>query len=213
MEYIFSEFTIVILASANNPSILNPDFLRINEIVDKGFNPIESISTSPVSHVKYKEKVAITVDFERLTFADTDEDRIPLKSPIPSIASKYLEVLKHVPYKAVGINFNGYCECSHIDPSQFILNKFIKKGPWHEHGGIEPSMGLSFSYKMNEVNLNLNIAPAVTKKGERTFPSISINSNFHYDPQEKKIENILDYIKSWKLRYNQLNDLLPKIFS
>jgi hypothetical protein len=212
MESISSEFIIVILASANNPSILNPDFLRINDIVDKDFNPIESISTPPVSHVKYKEKVAITVDFERLTFIDTDEDRIPHNSPIPSIAKKYIEILRHVPYKAVGINFNGYYECSHMDPSQYILNKLIKKGPWNEFEGVEPSIGLSFSYKMDEVTLNLNIAPAITRKDERTFPSIAINSNFHCDPQEKKIENIVSYIKSWELQYKQLNDLLSKIF-
>lgn len=212
MEYMFSEFTMVILASANNPSILNPDFLRINGIVGKDFDPIESISTPPVSHVKYKEKVAITVDFERLTFVDADEDRIPLSSPIPLIASKYIEVLRHVPYKAIGINFNGYYECSNIDPSQYIINKFIKKGPWSEYEGVEPSMGLNFSYKMGEVTLNLNIAPSVTRKGERTFPSIAINSNFHCDPQEKKIENIVNYIKGWELRYNQLNNLLSNIF-
>ena len=139
MEYRFSEFTIVVLATANNPSILNPDFLRINEIVDKAFNPVESISTPPVSHVKYKEKVAITVDAERLTFVDADEDRILLGSPVPSIAEKYIEVLRHVPYKAVGINFNGYYDCSHVDPRQYILNKFIKKGPWNEYEGAGPT--------------------------------------------------------------------------
>jgi len=212
MEYKFGEFTIIVLASANNPSILNPDFLRINEIVEKDFSPIESISTPPVSHVKYKEKVAITVDAERLTFVDADEERIPLSSPVPSIAEKYIEVLRHVPYKAVGINFNGYYDCSHIDPRQYILNKFIKKGPWNEYEGAEPSVGLNFSYKMGEITLNLNVAPAVTRKRERTFPSIAINSNFHCDPQEKKIENIVNYIKGWELRYKQLNDLLSKIF-
>jgi len=212
MEYAFSEFTIVVLASANNPSILNPDFLCINEIVNKDFTSVESISTPPVSHVKYKEKVAITVDFERLTFVDTDENRIPYNSPIPSIAKKYIEVLRHVPYKAVGINFNGYYECTHIDPSQYILNRFIKKGPWNDFEGIEPSIGLKFSYKLNEVAFNLSIAPAVTKKGERTFPSIAINSNFHCDPEEKKIEDILNYIQNWELRYEQLNNLLKIIF-
>lgn len=212
MDYRFSEFTIVILASANNPSILNPDFLRLNQIVDKDFNPVESISTPPVSHVKYREKVAITVDFERLTFADTDEERIPFRSPIPSITSKYIEVLRHVPYKAVGINFNGYYECSHIEPSQFILNKFIKNGPWTEFSGSAPTIGLSLSYKIEEVTLTLTISPAVTKKGERTFPSIAINSNFHCDPKEKNMENILKYIQKWETYFKQLNDLASKIF-
>ncbi len=212
MEYKFSEFTIVIIASAHNPSILNPDFLRINGIVSTDFSPIESISTPPVSHVKYREKVAITVDSERLTFADVDEERIPHKSPVPLIAEKYIEVLKHVQYKAVGLNFNGYYECTHIDPGQYIANKFIKKGPWDEYEGATPSIGLKFSYKLDEVMLNLNLAPAVTKKGERTFPSIAINLNFHCDPREKTIENIVNYIKSWDLRYEQLNNLLLKIF-
>jgi len=212
MEYIFSEFTIVILASANNPSILNPDFLRINEIVNRDFTPVESISTPPVSHVKYKEKITITVDFERLTFVDSNENRIPFNSPLPLIAKKYLEVLRHVPYKAVGINFNGYYESSHIDPSQYILNKFIREGPWNEYEGMGPSMGLSFSYKMDDVTLNLNIAPATTRREERIFPSIVINSNFHYAPKDVKMENILKYIGSWELRYNQLTGLLSKIF-
>ncbi|MEW6109739.1 MAG: hypothetical protein AB1632_11325 [Nitrospirota bacterium] len=160
MKFTLTDFNIVILANAHNPSILNPDFLRINNIVDAKLNPVESLCTPPISQIRYDDNISIAADTERLTFSDNKEERLPSGTPIPSIAINYVNVLKHVPYKAVGINFMGFYEFSHMVPDQFLLNKFIKKGSWCEFEGIQPGVGLNFAYKTKDIIFNLNINPA-----------------------------------------------------
>ncbi len=41
-NFAIGNFTIVVVAADHNPSILNPDFLRINDIVPSDFKVIET---------------------------------------------------------------------------------------------------------------------------------------------------------------------------
>ena len=55
------ELSVVLVADSNNPSILNPDFLHYNKIVDKGHGVLDSpISTPGFSQVAYENGVTVT---------------------------------------------------------------------------------------------------------------------------------------------------------
>lgn len=214
MKFTLTDFNIVITANAHNPSILNPDFLRINNIVDAKFNPVESLCTPPISQIRYDDNISVAVDSERLTFSDNKEERLLSGSPIPAIAINYIDVLKHVPYKAVGINFIGFYEFTHMAPDQFLLNKFIKQGSWCEFEGVQPGVGLNFSYVAKDIVHNLSINPAnITRKKEgRSFTGIAIRSNFHYTPQKDMLGEIAKVISEYEVLYNKLREFLQKVF-
>src|SRR4030043_307057 len=108
MNITLTNFSIVVLAQAHNPSILNPDFLKNNNIVSPTFTPKTVVCSMPVAQVVYDEGISILAEFERLQFIDTIPERIPGGSPIPEIAVRYVDTLPHVRYTAVGINFIGH---------------------------------------------------------------------------------------------------------
>ena len=59
-EFVFSELTIVIVAENHNPTILNPDFLKFNDIVPKEWDMGQPpLCTPPISQVEYKNGIKI----------------------------------------------------------------------------------------------------------------------------------------------------------
>ncbi len=211
MDFILTDFNIVIIANAHNPSIINPDFLKHNEIVNADLKPIDVLCTPPFSQIRYDDNITIVIDQERLNISDLKESRIPLESPIPRIALKYMNILKYVPYKAVGINFKGFYDFSHMPPEHFLLNRFIKDAP--ELDGVQPVIGLKFNYKMNNFVHNLELEPATItrKKEKRSFPGLSIRGNFHYD-QRQDLEGISEFVNTYGVLYDTLIRTLTKIF-
>ncbi len=111
MNFNLDNFSIVVLAQAHNPSILNPDFLKNNGIIAPSFKPNNVICTPPLSQVSYIEGLSIVAEFEKLQFIDIKKERIPFESPIPEIAIKYIKTLPHVQYTAVGLNFKAHYYC------------------------------------------------------------------------------------------------------
>lgn len=214
MEFKVTDFNIVVLASAHNPSILNPDFLKNNGIVDKDIKPIEVICTPPFSQVKFEDKTSIFVDTERLTFADSEPDRLPSKTGIPQMAIKYLDVLTHVPYTAVGINFNCFFEFSHMPPTRFIMNRFINKEIWNEFDD-KSVLGLKFSLNNTTPvvhNIEINPGMILNKKAGKQFPIVAIKSNFHCIPQGKVSDDLRNYIGNWMTYFESLKKTLERFF-
>lgn len=213
MNFKTTEINIVVNANANNPSILNPDFLKINDIVDKDLKSLEFICTPPFSQIKFENRTSILIDTERLTFSDGDSERLPNDSPVPSMAMKYIRLLEHVPYTAVGINFTTVYDFSHMPPTQFLLNRFINREIWKEFNPND-GLGLKFSFNRNNVILNLDINPATAtdKKDKRKYPAIVVRSNFHCIPTDKPLKDIVKYIEEWKIRFEELKTILDKFF-
>jgi len=213
MDFKTTEINIVVNANANNPSILNPDFLKINNIIDQEIKPIEFICTPPFAQIKFENKTSIVADTERLTFSDGDSDRLPNESPVPSMAVNYVSLLKHVPYTAVGINFTCLYDFSHMSPTQFLLNRFVNREIWKEFNAKD-SLGLKFAFNKDNFILNLDISPvtATSKKENRKYPAIVVKSNFHCIPSGNPLDDIVRNIKEWKIRFEELKYTLEKFF-
>jgi len=213
MNFKTTNLNIVIPANANNPSILNPDFLKINNIIAKDVNFIEFISTPPFSQIKYEDKTSIIVDTEKLNFSDSNSEKLPDESPIPQIAIKYISTLKYVPYTAVGINFHCIYDFSHMPPTQFILNRFINREIWKEFHEND-TIGLKFAFNKANVTHNLEINPSTVteKKTNKKYPAIFVKSNFHCIPKDDILGDIKVYIEQWKDRLQELKETLEKFF-
>lgn len=214
MKLDLTNFSIVVIAQANNPSILNPDFLRINSIVDASFTPTNVICTQPVAQVSYAEGVSIIADFERLQFVDTELKRIPNDSPIPKIATQYIKVLPQVRYTAAGINFTGHIVCKDLESARnIVLEKFIKDGPWLGYGDKGPQIGLKFAYIFDKVKSTIAIdATEMVKSDTDKQPVILVNANYHIDVKGNAIDEIGSFVSNWHVQYDRLNDFIKEIF-
>lgn len=213
MNFNLDNFSIVVLAQAHNPSILNPDFLRSQGIIESFFKPTNVICTPPIAQVSYEEGITIMAEFEKLQFIDTSAKRIPFDSPISDITIKYIKTLPHVRYTAVGLNFAGHYLCKDKESAAALLpSKFLKEGKWSSFGDSMPFVGIKFSYLANGVRCTINFDTTEAIFPDKPMaPVIAITSNYHADSAD--IEEIVKVINNWKTHYKHFLDIVLDTFS
>lgn len=198
------EFSIVIVANDCNPTILNPDFLARQGIVpdDWGWNvsgPV--IVTPPFATVAYDSGITVSVEINKFQVVDGLPGRMPDASQIPKVARKYIEVLPHVRYTAVGHNFKGFAELA--DATAFLTERFLKPGVWDSDKYPLKGVNLKFAYPSEGGRLNLTLDGATIEDRSGDEPKqlhgVLVQANFHRDcsgyPSHKQVIKHLGYTK------------------
>ncbi len=209
-EYLVHWANVVVVARFHNPSILNPDFLRIHEIVPHDWKPSEVLTTRPVSFVQYDKNIRVSVDEQRFEVLQVIEAGFPDTSPIYQIASKYVALLEHVNYISLGFNWLITKKCE--NPGPWITSRFLKDGEWTEGEPELVRTEVTFSYKKNDSVCNLKLAPTFIEKPESLKGNrIELNCNFHHE-NKTTARTINSSIAQWKSKQefvtNQLTRLL-----
>jgi len=185
METHLIQFSSVVVGRAHNPSILNPDFLGLNEIVPKDWNweVAETITMPPLALVRYASGIAITVEHNKLQVMDVSDEPVPKKSKATAIARKYVETLPHVRYVAVGNNFQSVLPVE--KPGAFLKSRFLKSGPWDSGSPALDEAGIRLVYPLPGGRLVLSLDAGQARKLDepsRVTPSVVLlNGNFHRD--------------------------------
>src|SRR4030066_2170205 len=106
--FYIDSFSIVISAKQNNPTILNPDFLRINKIVPEKMKLTETVTTPIFSMAKYsllesgeKDREGdntITVEPEKLQLLESCGGVFWDKYISLGVVKEYITTLEHVQY-------------------------------------------------------------------------------------------------------------------
>ena len=114
--------SVVVTAEFHNPSILNPDFLVSREIVPVDWTVLETVTTPPLSIVRYENGVAWTVNPSQLTITQPAGPDFTDPCDVHRLVSLYLEKLPHVPYRSLGLN----CEVvvSEPEPQRKLVERF-----------------------------------------------------------------------------------------
>jgi hypothetical protein len=210
-----THFSVVVLAQAHNPTILNPDFLKHNNIVSEKFTVKNFICTPPIAQVSYAEGISIVAEFEKIQFIDETAERLPNQSPIPTIAIKYIETLPHVNYTAAGINFMGHFKFKNAESVRtFIIKKFVKGGPWLLSKDEIVDVGLNFVYSDGNMKRTININPGEYKKaGNEPIPVIALRYNQHFEAKDKDRRSIEAFIADWEKAFSQYAIFDKQIFA
>ena len=209
------ELSVVLLATSNNPSILNPDFLRYNEIVDANRQVQEPCISSPAySQVTFQGGLTVKADPDRVIFEQRGDNLAIEDIVCPEMAKCYLKKVPHVPYRAIGINPKGF-RLSEGEAADRVADALIDKGAWMSFKDLTPEIQLKAIYRYPERAIMLDIAE-VKKKGTdgRHLPGILFQANFHRDitetsPQER-IVRLLSIIDSWKKDLSDFHLLVRK---
>lgn len=210
------EFSVVVAANDHNPTILNPDFLDRQDIVSAAWgwkvagNPI---TTPPFAAVSYDSGVTVSVETNRLQVRDVKST--PESSKALDIARKYVEILCHVRYSAVGINFRSLAE--HAEPDAFLKERFLKSGPWDSDVHVLQGIGLRLAYLMNETRVTLTMESFIgSERSEgqsKESSGIFVYANFHsdchdYPTADEAIAHLDNAQKNWTAYQRLLSDLL-----
>ena len=197
------ELTIVVIAKNNNPSILNPDFLKYNKIVGDNWDIAASpLCTDMVAQVRYKNGVSVLAELERLVFSENLVVSSESRLRIPSIAKEYVRRLPHVDYRAIGINPVGHIIAdSAAEAEKFVVDNFVSKKPWLVVNKAQAIANLKFVYKLEDVRFAVSIESQDIKQGENeSVSTIVFGGNLHREislnEPEGKIKTLVDIIEN-----------------
>lgn len=216
MDFEHIQFSTVVSAKSHNPSILNPDFLRMQRIVHDSWNweVAETVSTPAVSFVRYTNGVQLTVHEKSLQVVDIEKD--PASSNAAEIAMAYVHVLSHVHYLAAGINFQTIVRVP--SPDSYLRDRFVKPGPWNSDAHRLKAAGVRLVYPLPPEGgrFVLSLDGGTTKKRdtpETNEPVIIANANFHRpcttQPSSEELLAHLAHVKEdWSLYQTVLRDAL-----
>jgi len=203
----------VIVSKSNNPRILNQDFLERNDIVPIGLQVKQVIVTPPFSLVEY-EGISVQMEENKLSITAKNIPSLDWNQLLPKVTIRLLDVLPHVSYKAVGLNFSFYTEvATGEDAENKLIDFLLAKGDWlNVHGGITSSV-IEFHYKKSlpYLNVKVGVKETTTTDGEQLGRYV-VMANFHHDFEPEDVDERREFIsrvEEYEKEIHQLTDNLP----
>lgn len=208
------ELSVVLVADSNNPSILNPDFLHYNKIVDEGYEVLDSpISTPGFSQVAYKNGITVTSAPDRVVFTQGGIDLDPKVLACPEIAKRYLEHIPHVPYISIGINPKSFVP---IQDEDYVLKMLREEGSWMSFKDSLPIVQLKAKYEYSTRNITLDTSVGYRKENDETIMGIIFHGNIHRDLPKGDVNSGIIHLRSildkWESDMDDFSNLTEKYY-
>lgn len=212
------EFSIVVVANDCNPTILNPDFLQMREIVPAKWKWVvtgPSITTPPYAAVNYDSGISVSVETNKFQVVDKMKDRQIDLDILEHIATQYIVVLPHVRYTAVGNNMKAFVQIE--DPESFLKGRFLKEGVWDNETQRLQSSNYKFTYEMEDGlrSYTFESAKYVDTSGDepRQTDGLLIGANYHrgctgYPTSDQVINHIRNANADLKHFHDSLTEIL-----
>ena len=211
-----SQFSAVLVVNQIDPSIFNPDFLRLNQIVDPKAQVLESpVSTPQFSQTAFDDGVKVKVDPGTVIFEQVGN---PLDKPQvrpPAMAMQFVTLFPNAIYKAVGIN--AICVPvldDAVDDSAAIRNALVHNGQWLPFGGEIPTLGFWAAYDLAGKKLFFEI-----RENDASDQStvVAFRLNVHRDlPETKQVggnQQLLSVLAQWRSDLTDFEDLVTQYIS
>jgi len=194
--------SVVVLAKHHNPTILHPSFLSSEAIVPADWETVETVCTPVFAVVKYKNGIVFNVQENKFQVTDNKIKDDFRNSQVANFAYKYAEKLPYVHYSAVGVNFNGFIQCT--NPESTIIDQFLKPNAAHFNDTAPEVLGLRVVYNVPDARLRLSLdAGKVDTGSESERRGILLNANYHMDLTQSNTEDRTKEIEKATSLYTQ----------
>ncbi len=172
------DFAVVLVGRNHNPSLINPDFLRIHGIVPDGLTPQQVIVVEPFALVEYKEGLSVQVEQARMQVRVRLQGTMP-RDPLPiGIALKYVEVLPRIPYEAAGINWSVAIPMR--EALTWLTENLIEPRARQVAGGRVTRARVELAIDVGDTFVNLTWSGG---KG-KAHDELRLSANFHHPKPE-----------------------------
>lgn len=208
LDFNLSQLSIVVAARNHNPTILNSDFLKRNEIVPEDWQLSEPpICIEPIAQVKFQTGVHILAQPDKVVFSQPlNENGAIQQNDLADIVLRYIDTLPHVNYIAVGINPSGYIA---FDEDQlawnYLRDSFLTSRDWRNCAKGLVSASLQLVYELDRGHLTLGIAQSQAL--DSSLPCLLFTGNFHRDVIEdnvsaSRLEDVKTIVMGWNTDIN-----------
>ncbi len=197
------ELSVVLVVTSNNPSIINPDFLVHNDIIDKS-RPLQenAIATPVFSQVTYEGGLTVRADPERVVFVQSVPGIPWADSACPKMAERYARAVSHVPYRAVGINPKLYIDSGDADSAR-VSNVLDERGSWLSFKDSDPEIQLKAIYPFGSRKISMDVLGAARPlpNGQQT-QGLLFQANVHRDLEQissqARIDTLISIVREWE---------------
>ncbi len=213
---IIRELSVVVVGRNHNPSILNPDFLKCNDIVPADWQLAQPpICTEMISQVAFNNGVTVVSQQDKIIFTEPFSANGTGSVETPGVADRYLRMVPHVTYEAVGVNPKGHVAFeSGEEALTCIRDTFLASGPWLEFGNGVRQTGVKFSYELEGRALNLTIETTTFQAEDSETPVVVFGGNFHHklagDTTRDRLNSALDEVGKWEKDVGVFRDLVEE---
>lgn len=187
MELKMVSTAVVVLSEGNNPRLLNPDFLERNRIVSAEWKAQDVVVTPPFAQVVYENGVHFVVEINKFQVQVSKPAALEWKKDLPDMTTAYLQLLPHVTYRAVGINFVFITHVFSGSP----ITKLLQDGPWLASEGGVTGATIEFHYTKRVPQFNVKIAlqeppDLTTGKGNGVILTVNYHRDFAADEAQAR---------------------------
>ncbi len=172
--------SVVVTAEFHNPSILNHGFLVSEGIVPQSWEIAGAISTPPFSVVEYRNGIRWSVEQQKMQVAETCGPDFQKEYRIHGLAKTYLKILRHVPYRHLGLN----CVVSvkRDDPGKWVTQRFLNPEVLHQDSFRILSVLPRIAVSAGDAVLNLTFGDVQTVGiGDTPENALAIECNVHHE--------------------------------
>ncbi len=195
--------SVVVTAESHNPSILSPDFLVSKGIVPDDWQANEILTTSHLSMIKHSNGVNWLIEPSRLVVAEDAGPEFRSSYNIYKIVKTYLNVLQHVPYRDLGINFQ--VAVAETQPQLRLMQRF--GAGWMKDREWIIGMIPSFKIKTKDAICLIRIPDVTPGNGE-----IRLDCNIHHKNLLSSVD-LCDAITKWPDRQEFVRSTITKLFN
>ena len=205
------EFSIVVVAQSNNPTILNPDFLKHNGIVSvrRDLHREQPPLTTPMfSQVAFEDGLVVRADPATIAFHQAADVLARGDIDGPAVAKGYLRTVPHVPYTALGLNPKVLIR----NPPFVRMSKVLHaEGNWMMAGTCVPRFELKATYELSGRQIALTLQDVQTKQGDDALLcTANIHREVEEDNQQMRISSILSMLDCWEKDLDEFNTLVDQ---
>ena len=208
-------FSVVLVADNVEPSTINPDFLRHNDIVGSDLQTAQPPVSTPVfSQVEFEGGLAMTAQPNRLDFIQRGE-ALTEDLAVVDMAKRFLEKVPHLPYKAIGLNPTGLRHVESGSMGGDVASALIGEGKWMAFENASPTVLLKavYAYGDRQITMDVNDAEKLESDGSRS-PGLLFTVNIHRDIKEtgqnRRIARLMSILSSWQDDLSDFKNLIAQ---
>jgi hypothetical protein len=211
---VIRELSVVIAGRHHNPSILNPDFLKFNDIVPTDWHLAQPpFCTDMISQVAFANGVAVVSQQDKITFSNSFSADGSGAMEVPGVALRYLRTVPHVAYDAVGVNPKGHLSFDSAEAAlACVQDTFLAGGPWLDFGNGLRQAGIRFVFDLVGCILSLSVDTAIFTDNEIVTPVVVFAGNLHHtlkgDTTKERLESAVDMVSKWEEDVKMFRDLV-----